>query len=125
MPASDVYSISIPYGSIKSHIPSKPYKSDDKISIPYGSIKRIPKWQPNPLYWQISIPYGSIKSTNKGIACLHSISFQFLMVQLKAGRAGISPRRWGISIPYGSIKRRAKSSKATARKLYFNSLWFN
>ena len=77
-------------------------------------------------YSGISIPYGSIKSVSTAAGLASPISFQFLMVQLKACPSNWNsycsnifqflmvqlkvPKLrmikvfWSISIPYGSIK---------------------
>jgi len=93
----------------------------------------------------ISIPYGAIKRHNYHLLALANLQFQFLMVRLKVGQAGIKFRgRIHISIPYGAIKSyRISFSRIfpicisipygaikslsillkSARVLHFNSLW--
>ena len=97
-----IFSISIPYGSIKRtdyywQIPVF------HISIPYGSIKS----SMDPVSWTkppcISIPYGSIKRT---VSLLAINCFNV------------------ISIPYGSIKSYTHVG-STFNERYFNSLWFD
>ena len=96
------YSISIPYGSIKSQqgnslhglitisIPYGSIKSAYRqrcelqilISIPYGSIKSSEYCSSSPAL-VISIPYGSIKRIVGWFAVAIIVLFQFLMVRLK------------------------------------------
>ena len=75
------------------------------ISIPYGSIKSHDDW-----FWllvtTISIPYGSIKRAVDHAVFDADKTFQFLMVRLKALHKILPLKSKSISIPYGSIKRR-------------------
>ena len=117
-----LYTISIPYGAIKSITRNTSSTAACKISIPYGAIKRVVtkyailligsfqflmvrlKVSSKSKYFtsqNISIPYGAIKSTTVFVHTIFEVEFQFLMVRLKV------QRRWG----------------APLQVYNFNSLW--
>ena len=75
--------VSIPYGTIKSFF-SKHLVSVILVSIPYGTIKRMLKKFEHQQAYDVSIPYGTIKSWKYGRVTAELVTFQFLMVRLKA-----------------------------------------
>ena len=114
--------VSIPYGTIKSSLRIQ-LPDMAVVSIPYGTIKRFCFFS-IPLLFPVSIPYGTIKSIVPGRCAGNTPQFQFLMVQLKAGKDGCVIRDSEVSIPYGTIKSRGAfgAAQCTTR---FNSLWYN
>ena len=78
------YSVSIPYGSIKSSFEEYFVELQEIVSIPYGSIKSYTLFASYSNTF-VSIPYGSIK---------------------RSWRRAFPMFSSAVSIPYGSIKSR-------------------